>query len=493
MISLPPLRAPLRLAAWAALCLAGAAARAGAVVPFTFEGQAVVSSFTAHSVVPDSSVGWRMYLSSGGFHIVSAASPDQDVWTLEAGVRLSTSATPALDSSSITACAVVASTQAGEGFRMFYVAISSAGHYHVLSATSADGLTWAKEPGVRLSHAGRFLDSPALLQESGSLLRMYYVADAAGAGSPADFRVHGASSSDAGITWGLDGQLLSGAAYQVAVTTLADGRTRLYYSAPLTGETTASQVLSAESSNGTSFSLEDGVRLSTPVAAASLTYPVVVRSTEGFRWRMFATLQTAGPGPLLVSRALTLNPVPRVMDPDTVLNAGTAVSFTLTGEVFGPNPSVTFSLGSDSIVATGVTRVDEDTITGTLNPFQRPLGHWNATVTNQDSYSGALARAFLLTFPDGSVSVLDNLFRPLKGGSAQVTVETFNPGRVTAKLYTSNGGLVSTLLDQELPAGTHTVAWDGRTSAGNTVASGVYILSVRGPKIETTRKIVVIK
>lgn len=492
MISLPTRRARLRLAAWAAWCLAGASGPAGAVVPFTFESPAVISSFTAHSVIPVAG-GWRMYLSSGGFQIVSATSPDQDVWTLEAGVRLSTSSTPGLDSSSITACAVVASTQAGEGLRMFYAAISSAGHYHVLSATSADGLSWTKEPGIRLSHGGRFLDSPALLQESASLLRMYYVADAGSDGSPAGYRVHGASSSDAGFTWGFDGQLLSGVAYQVAVTTLADGRTRLYYSSPLSGQTTASQVLSAESSNGALFSQEAGIRLSTPVASASLTYPVVIRSSESFRWRMFAAVQPAASEPRFVSRALTLNPVPVIMDPDAVLNAGTAVSFTLTGEIFGPGPSVTFTLGADSIVATGVTRVDENTITGTLNPFQKALGHWTATVANADSYSGALARAFLLTFPDGSVSVLDNLFRPLKGGTAKISVEIFNPGRVTAKLYTSNGGLVSTLLDQELPAGVHAVNWDGKTSVGNTVASGVYILSVRGPKIEATRKIVVVK
>ncbi len=70
---------------------------------------------------------------------------------------------------------------------------------------------------------------------------------------------------------------------------------------------------------------------------------------------------------------------------------------------------------------------------------------------------------------------------------------TYNPGHVVVKVYTTNGDLVATLYDAEMPQGTTTMTWDGRTGAGHTVASGLYVLHASGPKLGVTQKIVVVK
>jgi hypothetical protein len=63
-------------------------------------------------------------------------------------------------------------------------------------------------------------------------------------------------------------------------------------------------------------------------------------------------------------------------------------------------------------------------------------------------------------------------------------------GAVTIQLYSINGRLVRTLLDHELEAGIHRVAWDGRGRGGNLVASGIYIARLQVAGKELTRRIV---
>jgi hypothetical protein len=102
--------------------------------------------------------------------------------------------------------------------------------------------------------------------------------------------------------------------------------------------------------------------------------------------------------------------------------------------------------------------------------------------------------------------------------SAPVTVETpgltlqlhqntpnpFNPAtrvpftlrataRVTLRIYDIRGALVTTLTDQPLPAGQHTVDWDGRNHDGRRLASGVYVyvLTVDGRSL--SRKMTLLK
>jgi hypothetical protein len=61
-------------------------------------------------------------------------------------------------------------------------------------------------------------------------------------------------------------------------------------------------------------------------------------------------------------------------------------------------------------------------------------------------------------------------------------------GRVELDVYSMNGQKIRALGGKTMPAGTHSILWDGRDSRGNPVSSGVYIsrLMMEG-KVETRR------
>lgn len=91
------------------------------------------------------------------------------------------------------------------------------------------------------------------------------------------------------------------------------------------------------------------------------------------------------------------------------------------------------------------------------------------------------------------VTVTDNLFRPLKGGTCKLDVTALKAGNLSIKIYTSAGALIKTLYNGPVAAGPATYNWAGDTDGGRTAASGVYIVQVRGPGVGKTLKVVLIK
>ena len=67
--------------------------------------------------------------------------------------------------------------------------------------------------------------------------------------------------------------------------------------------------------------------------------------------------------------------------------------------------------------------------------------------------------------------------------------------RAVARLsiYDVNGARVSTLVDRELPAGSHQVAWDGTDARGAHVASGVYFYRLDAGGQTATKQMVLLK
>ena len=58
--------------------------------------------------------------------------------------------------------------------------------------------------------------------------------------------------------------------------------------------------------------------------------------------------------------------------------------------------------------------------------------------------------------------------------TTQIRFELPRGGEARIQIYDVAGRLVRTLVDQALPAGSHTVVWDGRDAAQNAVAGGIY-------------------
>ncbi|MHB8080525.1 MAG: FlgD immunoglobulin-like domain containing protein, partial [Candidatus Krumholzibacteriia bacterium] len=66
-------------------------------------------------------------------------------------------------------------------------------------------------------------------------------------------------------------------------------------------------------------------------------------------------------------------------------------------------------------------------------------------------------------------------------------------GQVELKIYNVRGELVKTLLNETRNAGTQSVVWDGRSSTGGSVSSGVYFYSLKAGSYEKMEKMTLVK
>jgi hypothetical protein len=82
-----------------------------------------------------------------------------------------------------------------------------------------------------------------------------------------------------------------------------------------------------------------------------------------------------------------------------------------------------------------------------------------------------------------------NPFNP--GGTVAFTLA--EPSRVRVRVHDVRGSIVATLLDDERPAGGHTVHWDGHDHNGADVASGVYLVSVMAGGSSATVRVALVR
>lgn len=490
-----------------ALLLLLLAAPAAAVPTFVKEDAIKVTSATFHAMTgnyTDGGGGARFFYVRASSEVYSARTADGLAFTEEAGIRLSSGTAPALDIaiSSITGLSVLP-LDAG-GFRMAYSVLGSTGDFRIYTASSSAveaGLTWTNETGTVLNAGTVGLKSPALVELQSGDWRLYWTQDVNGGNDPADYRIFSALSSNEGRNFGAAAQVLAGQeAREVAAVRLTNNRVRLYYTAPVVAQTTATTILSALSTDalGTSFTAETGVRLST-TAPDGVSQPFVVRSTEAapsYSWRLYYTYDQAVPTTAseTVHGALTHAPDPQTLSPSSVIADKGPFNFSVTGEIIevGVTAQLTQS-GQTPIAGTGLARTDDQTLTVDFNTVGQPTGLWNLVLTNATGQTGTLNNAVLLDFSGGSVSIADNLMRPRLGDRARVTVNIFQPGVISLKILTLTGEPVATLYEGNVSAGATTFLWDARNSAGRTVASGVYLLKATGPKLNMIDKIVVLK
>jgi putative endonuclease len=436
----------------------------------------------------------RLYYIRGSSQVYSALTADGITLSDEAGVRLSSLTIPAIDIaiSSITGLSVQPMTG---GFRMLYSVIGTTGAFRIYSATSADGFAWANETGtaVNIADGATFAGYPSLVTLQSGDWRLYYIQNSIAGNQTANHRIFTALSTNEGRNWSAGVAALNVRAGQVAATKLTNNNVRLYYTAPLTGGTSDTVVLSAISSNanGVVFADEAGVRVST--SPGTILTPFVTRSTDTFRWRLYYSYSDTAFSTGNVHAATSDAPDPQSVSPATFFNNLAPAQATVLGEIFAPGvTAVLRQTGQADITGAGITRTDDQTFTATFNTQSSNPGFWDLVVTS-NGLSTTLANAVYVDFPAGSVSVTDNLMRPRDGTQARVDVTTYTSGRVTAKLFTLDGQFISTLYDADKPVGTATFNWNGRTATGATVASGLYLLKVIGPKLNMISKIVVIK
>ena len=498
--------AAARRALKALLAAAALAAPAQAVPSFLKESPVALSSASPQSFTYTSAASFtypiRMFyipISTGGPHlssgpaVLSATSADGLAWTLEAGSRVSTATTPSVSASSITGCAVL--PLSGGGFRMLYSIVSTTGAYRIHIATSADGLAWGNQTPVAIDGGTTFVGSPRLVTLDSGDWRLYFTRDQNGGDDPGDRLIYTSRSIDEGATWAAAAVALSTAALEIAAAKRTDGKVRLYLSQALSGASSATVVSSALSSDalGNSFSMETGYRVSTSAASGALSFPVVVRATDSYRWRLYYSYFDAGRSTGDAHTALTGPPDPVSLSPSTVYQSASNHSFAVSGEGFSPAPTLSLKLGGTTIAGTGVTRASDQSITASFATQNQALGLYNLEVVNADGSSATIVNALQIDFAPGAVFYTDNLLRPGVTGNATFDITTFTAGRVTVRAYDLHGRLVRTLSDSDRPAGSFTVTWDGKTASGGWAPSGVYLVHTQGPKINHKTKVVLVR
>jgi hypothetical protein len=82
-----------------------------------------------------------------------------------------------------------------------------------------------------------------------------------------------------------------------------------------------------------------------------------------------------------------------------------------------------------------------------------------------------------------------NPFNP----TTEITFALPKAGPVMLEVYDLTGRVVATLVNQDLPAGTHKVVWNARSGNGQALASGVYLYRIATGDFVATRKMVLLK
>ncbi len=82
-----------------------------------------------------------------------------------------------------------------------------------------------------------------------------------------------------------------------------------------------------------------------------------------------------------------------------------------------------------------------------------------------------------------------NPFNPFTLMSYQIPVSS----HVSLKVYDSSGKLIRTLVQQEQPAGTYSVEWNGKADNGRPVPSGIYFYSLNSNDYSQSRRMVLLK
>lgn len=76
------------------------------------------------------------------------------------------------------------------------------------------------------------------------------------------------------------------------------------------------------------------------------------------------------------------------------------------------------------------------------------------------------------------------------GTATTISFELAAPGRAVLTVYDLAGRRVATLLDREMPAGPHSVQWDGRGTGGARLASGMYVYQLEAGGRTTAKQTV---
>jgi hypothetical protein len=97
-----------------------------------------------------------------------------------------------------------------------------------------------------------------------------------------------------------------------------------------------------------------------------------------------------------------------------------------------------------------------------------------------------------LTTNKSDAVTYNNIISPSNSESI-IKYDLLSAGHLSIEIYTLSGTLVRTLFDASVSAGKGTKPWDGTNDSGTRVASGIYFVRIKGPRVNVVEKIAVVR
>lgn len=220
---------------------------------------------------------------------VSAVSSDGLIWTKEPGIRVDIGEYAGWGVSSPEVVMLPNGT-----YRMYYIGhqtLNVYNNYRILSATSADGINWVQDPGIRINNNGsydnRYAYAPDIIELPDGTYKMYYTGLVWG--GYGTYYILSALSSD-GLTWTKEGGIRIHPPPNVTsgdTIILSDGTYRMYYSVP-GGTSGGAMIISAVSYDGSTWTVENDIRVDNGgiYDTQSASHPDIVELPDG-TYRMY--------------------------------------------------------------------------------------------------------------------------------------------------------------------------------------------------------------
>jgi hypothetical protein len=206
------------------------------------------------------------------------------------------------------------------------------------------------------------------------------------------------------------------------------------------------------------------------------------------------------------------------VDLSAPVSSGTSLEILSNGVVKG-SFTVSATAGSAPVVTQGAVLVEGSVLTGTGVPGDLiqvvdDQGHvlGSGTVAANGTWSvpvsGAVAGAGVKVIQNGvetpvsSAQALGaetaftnvNVFKPALGGTLDIGVKALADGTMTVRIFDVAGEAVREVAYTDVRAGLlYAFKWNGRNEDGETVAAGLYVVSVQGGGVTRLRKVVVLK
>jgi hypothetical protein len=176
---------------------------------------------------------------------------------------------------------------------------------------------------------------------------------------------------------------------------------------------------------------------------------------------------------------------------------GKTLDVTINGLNFYPGVGITFV--GDGITVNSAVFVNSTQLQANITIIEdASLGMRNVTATNIDEVNGTILAGFevkALEVIDVGVKIQGGekgYVNPAKEEEAVIHFRANGAGEIKIKIYTLKGQLVCEK-SKETDGEEDSIVWDCKNSDGTIVSSGIYILRINAPGINTTKRIAVLK